>query len=198
MSPWEIAAYAAGSVALLVLVTLMALMFVREGREHRAANEQIPVAHESVLEQARTWQRSRGRGTTEFPALRPARPSLLARAVGSLVQGWAVLSSGLHHPDQSPAPADRHTPAHARTPRHVAQQLADGSDVSDGQVAEAVDAGFVAAGLPGARAVGVAQVAERPSWEDIDRKRAEQDAWLADPDRTTRMPLVPARRDGVR
>ncbi|MFD6565323.1 hypothetical protein [Micromonospora profundi] len=199
MSGWEIAGYVSWFAAVLVgIVFVVRELWIDGRRTHEVTNGRIGDVHQPVIEPTQAWQQSCGAGTTEFPAPPVAYPSLLARVLGALVQGWALLSAGLAGGDRPAAPAGRHKPAHARTPEAVARQLVDGSDVSDGQVAQAVDAGFVAAGLPGLRAVGVARVAERLSWEDIDRKRADQDAWLADPDRTGWMPLVPARRDGVR
>ncbi len=143
-----------------------------------------------------------------FPATtEPAPPTRWALFCGWASDAWLLLRGLLAGGDRFASSPGKHSPTQGWSPREVARQLAARPDLADELVADRVRDYFRLAGLPvddleqriaSARAVGVAQVVERPSWEDIDRKRREQAAWLADPDRTGWMPLVESRRDGAR
>ncbi len=142
-----------------------------------------------------------------FPAPEPRTPTLFERVRGLASGALVVLRVLVGRGDRFRQASGKHTPTEGWSRRDAARHLAATADLSDGMVVERVRDYFRAAGLPvdaldqriaEARAVGVAQVVERPSWEDINRKRAEQKAWLADPDRTGRFPLVPAPKDRVR
>ncbi|MCG5464156.1 hypothetical protein MED01_002321 [Micromonospora sp. MED01] len=148
------------------------------------------------------WGDATGSESTLFPtATEPPTPTRADRLRGYASDARTVLRGLVGRGDRFAESSGKHTHTQGWSPREVRRQLEARADLSEAMVAQ-VQQEFIAAGLPPLavkpRAVGVAQVVERPSWDDINRKRAEQDAWLADPDRTGWMPLVPTRRDGAR
>ncbi|MEV1315302.1 hypothetical protein AB0J14_04375 [Micromonospora arborensis] len=153
------------------------------------------------------WGEASGAESTLFPtAVPPAAPTWWNRAREFVLDALFAVRGSLGRGDRFVEAAGKHSPTVGWSPREVRRHLEARADVSDALV-EQVRREFIAAGLPplaveqpptAVRVVGRAQVVERPSWDDINRKRAEQDAWLADPDHTGWFPLVPARRDGAR
>jgi len=168
VSGWEIAGFVSWFAAVLGgLVFVARELWIDGRRSHEAANGRIGDTHQPVIVPAQVWQQSCGAGTTEFPAPPVAYPSLLTRLVGSLVDGWAVLSTGLASGDRPAAPAGRHRPPDARTPQVVAEQLAAGAVPSDEQARQVVDHEFNSAVAAGGRA----SMPERLPWDVVDRVR---------------------------
>ncbi|WP_433460747.1 hypothetical protein [Micromonospora sp. CA-248212] len=151
--------------ALLALAVLVAREFVLEGREHRAANEQIGAEHRLPLWQAQAWQESCGAGTTMFPASHPRLPSRLAVWWGLT---WSVLREQVSGGDRFAVPGGRHTPTVGWSPRDVARHLAARSYLTDGEVREIAEQEF-AAGLNLERAPEVGVMPARLPWDVLDR-----------------------------